>query len=172
MLQALQQKGRRSVLLVSNSDDLVVDLAAALASAMSAKDAPEGLQGRRLMDVTGGNRPVGPQEPPHTSLSPKGGEGGAEETALERMRQLLAEATDHPEVLLLVPTIQAEPKEARGGKWTGLLQAALVKGKVQFICRVTPKLFAEHLRKDAVWKQHTHAIWLEQVKQGSMPREL
>ncbi len=164
VLQVLQQKDRKSILLVSDSDDLVVDLAAALASALAAKDVPEGLKGRRLMDVSADSRPATP-----TRVPPSSDEDAAE---LEQMRRLLAEAAAHLEVILVVPAIDAHPKEAHGGQWTSFLQETLVQGRVQFICRVTPSVFTEHLRKDPVWRRQTQAIWLEKAAQGSVPREL
>ena len=143
---------------------VVVDLAAALAIAIAAKDAPEGMKGRRLIDVSLKSR----------SDALKGKRLSPEEEAaeLELMRQLLAEAAAHPEVILMVPAVEAEPKQARGGEWTCLLEEALAKGKVQLICRVTPSVFTEHIRKDAVWKQRTQAVWLGKAAQGSVPREL
>jgi len=161
VLQALQQKGRKSILLVSDSDELVFDLAAALAGAMAAKNVPEGLKGRRLIDVGERSR----------LYTVKGDRLAYEdESELELMRQLLAEAAAHPEVILLVPAV--EVRESSGSQWNRLLQETLVKGSVQLICRVTPQMFTEHLRKDPVWKRQTEAIWLEQVMQGSVPIEL
>ena len=164
VLQALQHKDRRSVLLITDDNDLAGELAAALASVLAAKDAPEGLKGRRLMDVSQNGRFDALKE---VRASPK--EQAAE---LERMRQLFTEAAAHPEVILLVPAVEAEPKEARGGQWTSLFQETLSKGKLQFICRVTPSVFTEHLRKDPVWKRQTQAVWLEKAVRGSVPREL
>lgn len=164
VLQALQQKDRRSVLLLSDSNEQMVDLAAALASGIASQDAPEGLRGRRLMDVAANSRFAAPK-----GMRPSPEQEDAE---LERMRRLLAEAAAHPEVILLVPAVEAEPKEAHGGRWTSLLQETLAQGKVQFICRVAPSVFTERLRKDAVWKRQTQAVWLEQAVQRSVPREL
>ncbi len=164
VLQVLQQRDRKSILLVSDSDDLVADLAAALADALAAKDVPEGLKGRRLMDVSADRRLDALKGMPSSAK---------DDTAeLEPLRQMLTEAASHPEVILLVPAVEAPPKEARGGQWTSILQETLVQGKVQFICRVRPLVFTAHLRKDPVWKRQTQAVWLEKVAQGSVPREL
>jgi len=163
VLQVLQQKDRKCILLVSDNDHVVVELTSALAIAIASQDAPEGLRGKRLIDV---------------SLSRSDALKGKrifpnEATAeLALMRQLLAEATSHPEIILIVPAVEAEPQRARVGEWPYLLQETLGKGKIQFICRAKPSVFTEHLRKDAVWKQRTQAIWLEKAAQGSVPREL
>jgi hypothetical protein len=61
LLQALEQKNRKSILLVSHSDDRVADLAAALAGAIAAKGAPDGLKGRRLMDISENSRHTRPR---------------------------------------------------------------------------------------------------------------
>ncbi len=162
--QVLQLKERKSVLLVSNSDELVVDLANTLAGVIAATNAPAELKNRRFIDIAEKSR----------LDELKGMRPSREEEAeeLERMRQLLAEAAAHPEVILLVPAVRTGPKEVSGARWSNLLQEALAKGKVQFICRVAPKVFTECLRKDPIWKKHTRAVWLEQLKQGSVPREL
>lgn len=165
VLQALQMKDRRSVLLLSDSDEQAIDLAAALAIAIVSKDAPEGLKGRRLIDVSANSRLDALKR---TQLSRE----EEEEAELERMGQLLMEVASHPEVMLLVPAVEAEPKQAHGGQWTNLLRETLAKGTVQFICRVKPSVFTEHLRKDAVWRRQTQAVWLEKAAQGSVPREL
>jgi len=163
VIQSLQQKDRKSVLLVCDSDDLVADLSTALAVAIAAKVAPEELKGRRLIDISTNNT---------AKLPKKVRPFPWDEADLDLMRQMLAEAAVHPEVILLVPAVEAEPKESGEGAWTRLLTETLLKGAVQFICRVTPAVFAEHVRKDPVWKRRTHAIWLEQAAQGSVPREL
>jgi ATP-dependent Clp protease ATP-binding subunit ClpA len=164
VLQAVEQKDRKSILLVCDSDKVVVDLASALAVAIVSKDAPEGWKRRRVIDVSLKSRSdVSKGKRP----SPD-----AEAAELDLMRQLLAEASAHPEVVLVVPAVEAGPQRTHGGKWTSLLQETLAKGKIQFICRVTPSVFSEHLRKDAVWKQRTQAVWLEMMAQGSVPREL
>jgi ATP-dependent Clp protease ATP-binding subunit ClpA len=164
LLQALEQKNRKSILLVSHSDDRVADLAAALAGAIAAKGAPDGLKGRRLMDISENSR----------HHSPKGKRQSSEEkkAELERLRPLLAEAASHQEVILLVPAMEADSKEERGDRWAGLLRETLAQGKVQFICRVAPSVFTENLQKDAVWKRKSQAIWLESIAQASTPREL
>jgi ATP-dependent Clp protease ATP-binding subunit ClpC len=164
VLQALQQKDRRSVLLVSDSDEQVVVLVVALARVFGGKDAPEGLKGRRLIEVSA-NSPLDAVK--GIRLSPE-----EEAAELERMRQLLAEAVSHPEVILVVPAVGAEPKQARGGQWTSLLRETLAKGTGQFICRVSPSVFTEHLRKDPIWRRQTQAVWLEKLAEGSVPREL
>jgi len=164
VLQALQQKNRKSILLVSDSDDHVADLAAALAGAIAAKDAPDGLNGRRLMDISENIR--------HNLPKAKRNSSAEESAELDRMRLLLAEAASHQEVILLLPAVEADPKQAGGGQWTSLLRDTLANGRVQFICRVAPTVLAENLRKDAVWKRKAQVIWLESIAQASMPREL
>ena len=164
VLQVLHEKDRRSILLVSDSDALRACVAAALAIAIAAKDAPQSLKARRLIDVSGNSLLEAPK-----GMRPSSVEAEAE---MERMRQLLAEAASHPEVILLVPAVDTEPKQSHRGQWTALLRETLEKGKVQFICRVAPSLFTEHLRKDAVWKRQTQAVWLNKAAQGSVPREL
>ena len=162
VLQVLQQKDRKCILLVSDNDHVVVELTSALAIAIASQDAPEGLRGKRLIDVslTRADALKGKR------ISPD------EAAGLELIRQLLAEAASHPEIILIVPAVEAEPQRTRVGEWPYLLQETLGKGKIQFICRAKPSVFTEHLRKDAVWKQRTQAIWLEKAAQGSVPREL
>lgn len=164
VLQALQQKDRKCILLVSDSDDVVFDLAAALANAIVIKNVPEGMKGRRVIDVSLKSR--------SDALTGKLSSPDEEAAQLELMRQLLDEAASHTEMILLVPAVEAGHKQARGGEWTSLVRQTLAKGKIQFICRATPSVFTEHLRKDAVWKQRTQTIWLEKAAQGSVPREL
>lgn len=160
VLQILLQKDRRSVLLVSDNNDLTESIATAVALAIATKEPPLGLKRRRLIDISG--LPLkGLQIPP---------EREAEE--LERLRPMLAEAASHPEIILLVPEIEAEDKSVWGGLWTRLLRETLAKGAVQFICRVAPAVFKEHLCKDPMWKRKAEAIWLESAAFGSVPREL
>jgi ATP-dependent Clp protease ATP-binding subunit ClpA len=164
VLQALQQKDRKSIILVSDSDDHMGDFAATLACAIDGKDSPDALKCRRLIDVSG-NCPF--NSPERLCLSP------AEQAAeLERLRQLLTEAAEHQEVILVVPAVQAEPTQPHGGQWTNLLREKLAKGMAQFICRVSSAVFTEHLCRDAVWKRQTQAVWLEMADQRSVPREL
>lgn len=160
VLQALLQKERKSVLLVSDNDDLTEGIAISVALAIAAKKLPAGLKGRRFIDVA--NVPL-----KGLRISP---EREAEE--LERLRALLVEAASHPEIILLVPNVESEGKSVWGGLWTRLLRETLAKHAVQFICRVKPAVFKEHLCKDPVWKRKAEAIWLEPAPFGSVPREL
>lgn len=163
VLQALQQKDRRCILLVADCDNVVVELASAIAFAIASQDPPEGLRGKRIIDVSLSR-----------SVAPKGKRISRDEEAeqMELIRRLLAEAASHPEIILIVPAVETEPQQARGGEWPDLLQETLGKGKIQFICRAKPSVFMEHLRKDTVWKQRTQALWIEKAAQGSVPREL
>ena len=163
MLQALQQKDRKCILLVTDCDNVVVELAFAIAITIASQDAPEGLRGKRVIDVSLSRS---------DALKGKRISLNEEAAELEQMRQLLAEAASHPEIILIVPAVEAEPKRARTGEWPYLLEETLAKGKIQFICRAKPSVFTEHLRKEAVWKQRTQAVWLEKAAQGSVPREL
>lgn len=164
VLQILLQEKRKSILLITNHDDLAEGVAIAIACTMAGKEAPAGLKGRRLIDIAASSRLNA-----FKGLKPSLEEEAAE---VERLRQLLAEAASHPEIILLVPTVEVESKSAGRGQWASLLREKLAKGTVQCICRVTPKTFTEHLRKDAVWKRQTEAVWLEKVAVGSIPREL
>ena len=160
VIQILLRKDRKSVLLVSESDSLIEGIAAAIALAITAKDPPAGLQGRRLIDIAGAPRkrlPVSPQK---------------EKEELERLRALLAEGVSHPEVILLVPKVPVEEKSAQGGQWIRVLRDTLAKDGVQLICGVTPAVFEKHLRKDPVWKRQAEAVWLRPATFGSVPREL
>ena len=161
VLQVLQEKDRKSILLVSDSDGLVASVAAALAKAIAAKGAPQYLRARRLIDVSTKEVSKGMRPSPVDEVA-----------EMERMRQLLTEAASHPEIILLVPAVDTDPKQSDGGQWTALLHETLAQGKVQFICRVTPSLLSECLRKDAVWKRQTQVVWLGKAAQGSVPREL
>jgi ATP-dependent Clp protease ATP-binding subunit ClpA len=163
VLQALQQKNRKCILLVSDNDHVVMELASAIAIAIASQDAPEGLRGKRVIDVSSSRL-----------IAPKGRRisRGEEAEKLELIRQLLAEAASHPEIVLIVPPVESEPQPAHGGEWPYLLQETLGKGKIQFICRAKPSVFTEHLRKGTVWKQRTQTLWIEKAAQGSVPREL
>jgi ATP-dependent Clp protease ATP-binding subunit ClpA len=163
VLQALRQKDRKCILLVTDCDNVVVELASAIAIAIASQDAPEGLRGKRVIDISSSR-----------SVALKGKRISPDEEAaeLELMRQLLAEAASHAEIILIVPAVEAEPQRARAGEWPYLLQETLGKGKIQFICRAKPSVFTEYLRKDTIWKQRTQAVWLEKAAQGSVPREL
>lgn len=164
VLGALQDKERRSILLVSDSEDAVFDLAIALAKSIAANDVPEGLRGKRLIDVAWDSR----------ADALRGMRLSREEKAkeLERMRHVLAEAANHPELILLVPAVEDEPRpESQGGEWTTLVRETLTKRTAQFICRVPPSVFTKHLFKDKIWTRHAQVIWLEKL-QDSAPREL
>lgn len=163
VLHVLQQKDRKSIQLITDRDNVVAELASAIAIAIASQDSLEGLRGKRLIDVSLSR----PDAPKGKRISPE-----EEAEGLELMRQLLAEAASQPEIILIVPAVETEPQQASGGDWPYLLQETLGKGKIQFICRVKPSVFTEHLRKDTVWKQRTHAVWLEKAAQGSVPREL
>jgi len=163
VLQVLQQKDRKCILLVTDRDNVVVELASAIAIAIASQDSPERLRGKRMIDVSSSR----PDAQKGKRISPD-----EEAAELELMRQLLAEAASHQEIILIVPAVETEPQRARGGEWPYLLQETLEKGKIQFICRAKTSVFTEHLRKDTVWKQRTHAVWLEKAAQGSVPREL
>jgi ATP-dependent Clp protease ATP-binding subunit ClpA len=160
VLQVLLQKERKSVLLVSHDDSFTERIAISVALAIAVKEPPAGLRGRRLIDI--GDLPL-----KGLQISPQ-----REAEELERLRALLAEAASHPEIILLVPEIEAEDKSVWGGLWTHLLRETLAKGAVQFICRVAPAVFKEHLCKDPMWKRKAEAIWLESAAFGSVPREL
>jgi len=163
VLQILLQKARKSVLLITEQEDLAERVAIAIACAMAGKEPPAGLKGRRLIDITASN--------PVKAL--KGRKVSSEEDAaeLERLRQLLAEAVSHPETILLVPAVEITSKSAGRSQWASLLREKLAKGTLQCICRVTPATF-KHLRKEAVWKRQTEAVWLEKAALGTIPREL
>ncbi len=164
VLQILLQKERKSILLVSDEDDLAEGVAITIACTMAGKEPPTGLKGRRLIDIAAPNR-----------RNPRKGirlHSEAEAVELERLRQFLAEAASRPEIILLVPPLEVKSESAGRGQMASLLQEILVQGKAQFICRVPPKIFTEHLGKDAVWKRRTEAVWLEKDIAGSIPREL
>lgn len=163
-IQVLLQKERKSILLVTERNDLAAGVAIAIACSIAGKTPPPGLKGRRLIDITESSH----LNPPN-AMKPSRDEATAE---LERLREFLAEATSHPEIILLVPPVEVESKSQASGQWTSLLRETLLRGNVQFICRVAPKMFTEHLRKDATWKRQTEAIWLEKAALGSIPREL
>lgn len=160
VLRVLVRKDHKSVLLVSEDKHLTEGIVIWVAVAIAAKEPPAGVKGRRLIEITG----------PALKAMEVSSEKKAEE--LEQLRALLAEAASHPEIILLVPGIEAEDKSARGEQWSRLLREILAKSAVQFIWRVTPALFKEHLRKDSVWKRHSEAVWLEPAAFGSIPREL
>ena len=164
VLQILLQEKRKSILLITNHDDLAEGVAIAVACTMAGKEPPAGLKGRRLIDIAASSRLNA-----LTGMKPSLEEEAAE---VERLRQLLEEAASHPEIILLVPKVEVESKSAGRGLWASLLREKLAKGTVQCICRVPPTTFTEHLRKDAVWKRQTEAVWLEKVAVGSIPREL
>lgn len=160
VIRILLRQDRKSVLLVTDNDAPLAGVAAAIALAIAAQDAPAGLKGRRLIDIAG--------------PSPKGRRNSAQKGKgeLERLRALLAEGAAHPEVILLVPRVEVEEKSPQGGPWTGLLRETLAKEGVQMICRVTAAVFEKHLRKDPVWKRRAEAVWLRPAAFGSVPREL
>jgi len=164
LIEALKQPHRKSILLASESDDLVVEIAGSLANALAAKDAPQVLRGKRFIDISASSRAASPlgMRPP----------AEVEAAELERMRRVFVEAAAHPEVLLLVPAVDTGPNDARGGPWTRLLRQTLAEGKAQWLCRVRPSVLAEQLRKDPLWKARAQAVWLHEVAQGSAPREL
>ena len=164
LIQVLLQKERKSILLITDQDDLAEGVAMAIACSIAGKTPPPGLKGRRLIDITASSRLNALKR-----MMPSLEETSAE---LERLRQLLAEAASHQEIILLVPPVEIESKSTDGRQWASLLRETLAKGDVQFICRVAPKVFTERLRKDGVWKRQTEAVWLEKAAVGSIPREL
>lgn len=165
LIRALQHWERKSILLVSDSDADVFDLLLTLAGAIGANNAPDELKKKRLIDVAQSDR--------SNSLLGILRSGVTEKQQLERMRQLLAEAADHPELILVVPAVEAEPKQqVRGGAWTCLVTEMLMKQTVQFICRMAPPVVREHLYSSNAWRRHAQMIWLERVGQESAPREL
>lgn len=164
VLDALAQKDRRSVLLLSDQEELAGAVVNALAAAMAGGKGPDGLAGRRLIDIAGGSDAGAAGE---TACA-----GGGERDELERVRSLLAEAAAHPEVVLVLPAVTAEPEAVQGGAWTRLVRQTLSKGAVQFIARVTPSLHTDGLRKDPVWRRRPRAIWLEETPSDGVPSEL
>lgn len=164
LIQILLQKERKSILLITDQDDLAEKVAIAIACSIAGKKPAPGLKGRRLIDIAASSRLNAPK-----GMAPSLAEAAAE---LERLRRLLAEAASHQEIILLVPPVEVESKSLARDQWASLLRETLLEGNVQFICRVAPKMFTEHLRKDAVWKRQTEAVWLEKAAVGSIPREL
>jgi ATP-dependent Clp protease ATP-binding subunit ClpA len=164
VLQILLQRERKSILLITDHDDLAQIVAIAIACRIAEKDPPPGLKGSRLVDIAASSRLNA-----HEGLRPSLVEGTVE---LDRLRQLLAEAASRPEIILLVPEVEAGDKSAWAGQWARLLRETLANGAVQFICRTTPAVFKEHLCKDVVWKRHAEAVWLGKAAIGSVPREL
>ncbi len=95
--QVLAQPNRNSVLLETGSDALLKEVLAGVAQLMKAKDAPEGLRGKKLTDVSGGEYD-----------GKKQGESDA-----ERLQALLSEAAAAKNVILVLPALV---KQGQGGK--------------------------------------------------------
>jgi len=159
VLQVLRQKERRSVLLIADSNDVAQHVLETVACALAAKDAPEGLRGRRLLDITGANIIGGRHQSKHLHVE------------LEPIEKLLDKAARSSETILVLPALTTGSKDCRS-QWVSLVGRVLETGSMQFICHVSEQMFEDHIRRDSIWKRRTRVIWIEQVNQRSVPREL
>jgi ATP-dependent Clp protease ATP-binding subunit ClpA len=163
LLQLLARATHKSTLLVTERDELAKDVASAVALIMAGDDSPAGLRERKIIDISGalyGDVNEG------DGMRPATGRPGAREC----LRQLLAEAATRPEVILWVPSVESD--SSFGIEWNSLLREALAKRTVQFIYPVTPESFTNNLNKDAVWKRHAEAVWLDCAAEDTVPRKL
>jgi ATP-dependent Clp protease ATP-binding subunit ClpA len=159
VLQVLRQKNRHSVLLIADSNDVAQNVLEAIACALAAKDIPEGLKGRRLVDVAA------------PKVTSRQGRSKHFRDELASIENLLNEAGRPSQLILVLPALTAESKIVRG-EWVSKLKDVVAKYNVQFIWHVSQQMFTDHLCKDSIWKRRTQAIWIEQTNDKTVPREL
>jgi len=155
LLQALAREGRRSVLLVADSDEIVKSVVAEVARAITDKNAPDGLCGRRIVDIT--------------SMT---GIMSGDDEARRRGVHLLSEAASTREVILHLPAIDFAG-DVKGLEACGVfIKAQLKGGRVQCICRVAPSSYAFLAKSDRAWKQIAEIVYLQDKRAARLPQEL
>lgn len=155
LLQTLSQKDRKSVLLVAESDDVVVPIITAAAQAIATKDVPASLKGRRIVDISA-----------LTAVMT------ADDKAQQQLTDLLAEASRAQEVILVVPAVEPSQGTMRSEECLQLLKARLQGGVTQCICRVAPQAYEQWVKRDHVWRQIAEVMHVHNTQTNTLPNEL
>lgn len=167
VLGSLAESGGKSVLLVSESDEVVRQLALVVAKSLAGGSGPAGaaLGRRRLVAVDAfaaqPDAVGGPRVPERAAV-----------LDLDRFREILDEVAPCPEILLLLPPIDPASPHPPETEWVSLLQETLVRGRVRFLCRVSPASHALLMRRAPVWKRRTRVVWLHAAARDQVPTEL
>jgi ATP-dependent Clp protease ATP-binding subunit ClpC len=154
LAQVLAQPNCRGVWLVTDSHEVAASVVASLAH-MAIGSSGGDLKGKRVIDLTG--------------IALKGRQA---KEAVQLLDQLLAEAAPIAEAILFVPTAESQGSSVLAAPWAELLKAAVSKGKLRFICRVSPATYQERLAKDPQWKRLTKAMWIQGERADELPNEL
>ena len=154
LLAILADPRRLCVLLVTDGDETARSAVAAAAQAMASPDAPAGLKGRRIVDVTGG---LPAMDLPALSFW---------------WNNMFCEAAGANDVVLFVPPILGPFSPWQGDFWPELLKKSVCGGSLQFICRVSPTAYQRWIKRDVDWKRHAQVMWIEEQGSGEIPLEL
>jgi ATP-dependent Clp protease ATP-binding subunit ClpC len=155
LVEALKQSDRRSVLLISDNDQVVESIVFAAARAIGNENWVEDLKGRRIIDVTG-IRPSGQWD----------------RQTRERFGKILTEAAAVEDIILFVPPIEVTAGTDTPDEWFDFLQKTLSKGSIQCICRTTSEAYRNWIQKNTIWKRLASAIWIHDEIEDEVPWEL
>jgi ATP-dependent Clp protease ATP-binding subunit ClpA len=155
LIEALKAPSSKSILLVSNSDDVVRSTALAAAQDIVTQNSMQELRKKQIIDVA--------------DARPSGEQSGQ---IIELLGKLLNEASSAEDVILIVPALEVASDKKSFDEWAGLLKKTLIKGLLQCICRVNTRTYEDHIRKDAFWKRNAYVIWMRDEVKDGIPREL
>jgi ATP-dependent Clp protease ATP-binding subunit ClpA len=154
VLHALAQPHRNCVLLETGIDTLLHEVLAGVAQLLEAKEAPAGLKGRKLIDLSG------------FEVAGRKGEGN-----MDRLQAMLNEAATAGNIILVLPPFEPRGRGSKPSEWFGQLKTMGNFATVQFVARLLPGIRGG-LEKDPVWRKAAQIITLQENKPGNIPLEL
>ena len=150
VVHALTQLRRNSVLLETGSDTLFKAVLASVALLIKAKDAPECLKGKKIIDVSG--------------IEFAGKMKG--KLDINCVQMMMSEAAASKNVILVLPALESS-SQTDLKDWSAAVAGSL---KNQFVLRLMPGVRRE-LEKDPTWKI-AQIITVQESNVGNIPFEL
>lgn len=155
LLSVLSSKGRKSIILISETAADVCAVLYAAAAAISSKQAPIGLTSRRIIDI-----------------GALVGSGQAKADERDRLRAALDEASVSKEVILFGPEIVFAKTNGRLSEWGSILRRRLSEPGVQCVCQVRRTVYEALVKQDPTWRNLAEVIFIHEAKQSEVPLEL
>lgn len=155
LLGALAAKGRKSIILISEVSADVCAVLHAAAVAISSKQSPTALKGRRIIDI---GALVGPGQP--------------SEDRRDRFRAALDEAAVSKDVILFGPEIEYAKTNELLNEWGSVLRRKLSETGLQCVCQVRRTVYEDLIKQDPAWRDLVEVIFIREAKQNEIPLEL
>jgi ATP-dependent Clp protease ATP-binding subunit ClpA len=149
VVSILCQSNRKSILLISNENAVMDGLSASLAAILADKNRAPALKSRRLLDV-------------RESCS---------DSAPGNMSPLLTEASNKPEIILIIPRLKTGVLGAKA-PMVQIIESHLERGALQFITTISPRDYENHLSANRIWKRNVQPVWFQSDLMKPIPTEL